>query len=146
VAGVLALALAVPPAASGDDDPWLPPPAERTPRPPDRPLWIAAGALTAATVFDVESTFAALDACRGTCTEGNVFGRGVVASGRGWTYGMQLTLAAGLTYTSWRMRRSTQPMLRRAWWLPMALGGAMHLVGGLLNVRLAREARRGPGA
>jgi hypothetical protein len=137
LAGLLTVSLLAPPGVAADD-PWLPPPVERTPRPPDRPLWIATGLTVAATVFDVETTFHALERCAG-CVEGNLFGRGVVDSGRGWTYGVQLALVGGLAYTSWRMRRSTQPGLRRAWWLPLALAGALHTVAGVLNLSLARD-------
>jgi hypothetical protein len=115
------------------DDPWLPSPAARRTPPPDRPLWVAAGLTSAVTVFDVESTYAVLDRCP-RCAEGNVFLSGVVDSGRGWTYGLQTGITAGVTSAAYRMRRSSHRGVRRAWWVPLAVVSFAHVTGGLLNV------------
>ncbi len=118
-------AAAVP--APNEDDAHGPPA-----HPADRTYWIAVGALTASTVYDIETTYATLDRCR-SCGEGNARQTGVIAAGRPWAYGVQMSIDAGLAYAAYRLRKSDDPRLRAGWWLPLALVAWGHTVAGTLN-------------
>ena len=126
-----AAAPAGPPAPAFDA---LPAPEKRTRSPRLRPLVLAGTALGVATILDVESTFELLDRCPRRCRESNAFLRGVVESGRGWTYGIQAALNTGVMYAAYRARRSSKRTVRRSWWVPIAIVGFAHVTGAALNL------------
>lgn len=94
-------------------------------------------ALVGATVYDLETTFWALERCptRTRCYEGNPVQRSFVERGRDATYAFNLAIDAGLLYGAYRMKASPG-RLSRWWWVLPAAGIAGHAVGGTMNLRL----------
>lgn len=92
---------------------------------PDDLRWLTA-ALTAATVYDVETTFRGLANCSG-CGERSPVGRWLVKEGRLPTYAAQFALNSGLLF----LARS-----KGGGWTSAAVTIAVgHLVAGTLNLR-----------
>jgi len=92
---------------------------------PDDLRWLTA-ALTAATVYDVETTFRGLANCSG-CGERSPVGRWLVKEGRLPTYAAQFALNSGLLL----LARS-----KGGGWTSAAVTIAVgHLIAGTLNLR-----------
>lgn len=89
-------------------------------------FWWLTAALTAATIYDVETTFRGLDNCNG-CRERSPVGRVLVTEGRLPTYAAQFALNSGLLL----LARATG-----GGWTSAALTIAVgHFVAGTLNLR-----------
>ncbi len=87
--------------------------------------------LIGTTIFDSESTFAALDKCNNTCKEGNTLMRPFINSGRPATYAVQGTIDTGLIVWSYKMKKDGNKL----WWLLPVVSGAAHTVAGGFNMR-----------
>lgn len=101
----------------------------------DKKFWGLAAGLTAATIYDIETTYAGLNRCE-TCREGNPLMRHVVEAGRPASYGVAMGLNAGLMYYSYRLRKSNNSSgKKRLWWLLPTIAIGAHGVAGSLNLR-----------
>jgi len=106
--------------------------AETAPRDsprPARPYWTMAGWLTAATIYDVETTFWLMDRCA-TCDEQNPLTKGIVEEGRLATYAYSLAIDGVVLYVAKRMFERRDP-----WWrvIPIALT-IVHAAAGTWNL------------
>ena len=106
-------------------------PPETTPPPTDRPYWVMYGWLTAATIFDVETTFYRLNHCD-ACQEANPIMRPFIERGRLATYAFSVAVNGVVMVLSRRMydRGDT-------WWRvgPLAFT-IVHAIAGTLNLCL----------
>ena len=105
--------------------------AETEPPPsrPARPFWVTVGWLSAATIYDIETTFWLMDRCA-TCDEQNPVTKGIVAEGRLATYAYSLAIDGVVLYIAKRMYDRGDP-----WWrvIPIALT-IVHAVAGTWNL------------
>lgn len=87
--------------------------------------------LVGTTVFDVETTFAALNKCGNTCHEGNSLMYPLVQSGRPAVYAVNGAIDAGLIAWSYKLKKDGSKLW---WFLPIVAGTAHGLAGGF-NMR-----------
>lgn len=107
--------------------------AELPEEPPklDKPF-VAMAALTAITaVYDIETTFQAMDRCAG-CYESNAVLRPFVSGGRAPTYGITAALTSVSLAGSWHLRKSGN----RFWWAPLAGTALLHFFAAENNRRI----------
>jgi hypothetical protein len=98
----------------------------------DKKFWVASSLMVSSTVFDVESTYLALDKCA-ACYEKNLLMRPFVKAGRPWLYAIQGSIDAGVIYASYRMKKNGHKL----WYvLPVAITVA-HTAAGMHNIRLS---------
>jgi hypothetical protein len=109
------------------------------PKPPqktlDKSFVVVGSALIGATVYDIESTFAALDKCptNRECREANAVQRPFIARGRYTAYAANAVIDATLLSAAYGMKKSKR--FAKVWWM-LPLGGIIgHAVGGTLNIR-----------
>lgn len=99
----------------------------------DRKFWTVNTLLVGSTVYDVESTYFALDRCGNNCREGNPFMRPFVKAGKPWLYAVQGSVDAGIIYSSYKMKKNNNKL----WWLlPIAIT-TTHSIAGTHNIRIA---------
>ena len=105
--------------------------SETPPRATDRPYWVMYGWLTAATIFDVETTFYRLDHCD-NCQEANPIMRPFIERGRLATYAFSLAVNGVVMVLSRRMYDRGD-----SWWRvgPLAFT-IVHAIAGTLNLYL----------
>ncbi len=97
----------------------------------DKKFIFTSAFLAGATMLDVESTFAALNKCAGTCREGNPLMRPLFQSGRPAVYAVQGGVDVAVIAWSYKMKKDGNKL----WWLvPVALGTAHGFAGGF-NMR-----------
>lgn len=87
--------------------------------------------LVGSTIFDVETTFAAIN---NGAIEANPIMKPFIKNGRLATYGVQLGLDAAIIYASYKMKESSK--FGRVWWVAPMFIGTSHTVCGGLNLRL----------
>ncbi len=87
--------------------------------------------LAGTTVFDTETTFAALDKCNHTCKEGNPLMRPFFNSGRPAVYAVQGAVDVGLIAWSYKLKKDGNKL----WWFPPVVVGAVHGLAGGFNLR-----------
>lgn len=80
-------------------------------------IMIGAGLLIAGTIADVESSFNALQRCKG-CFEGNPFPNPYVGTSRWKTYAIRGAMDAGLIWLAWKFPRF--------WWIPTIIPAASY--------------------
>ena len=101
----------------------------------DTKFVIVTTSLVAATIFDAETTFAALK--HPGVREGNSLMGPVVNAGRPATYAVLGAVDTGILYLSYRLKQSPNQSLRKLWWVvPLVTTGGHALAGGF-NLRLA---------
>lgn len=103
----------------------------------DTKFVVIASSLVAFTVFDVETTFAALKNPRVSVREGNPVMRPFVNRGRPATYAFLGGVDAGVIYASYRMKKSTNPAIRKLWWVVPIAMMASHAFAGGANLRFS---------
>lgn len=86
--------------------------------------------LVAMTIFDVETTFAAI---RNGAHEANPIMRPFIKRGRGATYGMQMGINAIVIGSAYLMKKD--PKWNKAWWVIPSVWATGHGVAGGLNLR-----------
>ncbi len=96
----------------------------------DKKFLLVNGFLIGSTIFDTETTFAALDNCP-NCKEGNPMMRPFIKSGRAATYAFQGAIDAGIIYWSYRLKKEH----RKIWWVLPVVMGVSHAVAGGFNLR-----------
>lgn len=84
------------------------------------------------TIFDVETTFAAI---RNGAHEANGLMRPFIKNGRLATYGMQLGIDALAIWLAYEMKGSKHKEFRKTWWLVPSVIGTGHGIAGGLNCR-----------
>ena len=97
----------------------------------DKKFIFTSSLLVGATVFNVESTFAALDKCNHTCEEGNLLMKPLFNLGRPAVYAVDGGVNAGIIYASYHMKKKGF----KGWWLPQLAGGAVYAIAGGFNMR-----------
>jgi hypothetical protein len=88
--------------------------------------------LIATTLFDVETTFAAIH--NGAC-EANPILKPFVKSGRPATYGFELGADALFLFIAYEMKASKNSNLNKAWFILPMVAGTVHGIAGGLNLR-----------
>jgi len=88
--------------------------------------------LVAMTIFDVETTFAAI---RNGAHEANPIMKPFIKRGRAATYGIQMGINTIVIGTSYLMKKSDNPDLRKTWWVIPSVVATSHGVAGGLNLR-----------
>lgn len=101
----------------------------------DKKFWIINGAFVGATIYDIESTYLALDRCE-TCYEFNPIMRPFVEAGKPQLYAIQGLIDAGVIFASYEMKKQDGKFKKMWWVLPVAIT-ATHLVAGTINMRIA---------
>ncbi len=87
--------------------------------------------LVGTTVFDMESTFAALNKCGNTCREGNPLLRPLFNSGRPVVYVVEGAVDVGLITWSYKLKKAGNKL----WWFPPVAVGSIHGLWGGVNLR-----------
>ena len=100
----------------------------------DKKFWSLAAGLAAATIYDIETTYAGLNRCK-TCRESNPVMRHVVEAGRPTLYGVAMGINTGIMYVAHRLRNSNNPSSKKLWWLPPVIAIGVHGTVGSLNLR-----------
>ncbi len=101
----------------------------------DTKFVLVAGSLVASTVFDTEITFAAINNPEIRVREGNPVMRPFVNTGRPATYAFLGGVDAGIVYVSYRMKKSTNPAIRKLWWVVPVAAMSGHAFAGGFNLR-----------
>ena len=86
--------------------------------------------LIEATIFDVESTYAARKNCS-ECFEANPIMEPFVSKGRPVAYLVQGIVNGVIIYTSYRLKAGG----RKSWWLGPVVIGSAHAIAGGFNLR-----------
>jgi hypothetical protein len=94
----------------------------------DKNFYIASAVLTASSVYDLETTFAAL---KNGAREGNPIMRPIINAGRPVAYPVNMAINTGIMYLSYRYKKRGN----YGWWLLPAVGTIGHTVAGSLNLR-----------
>lgn len=96
--------------------------------------FIGVGAyLIAMTIFDVETTFAAIRNSGGT--EANPVMKPFVKNGRVATYAFTLAVDALVLYIAYEIKGSKDKKLQKMWWIGPMIVGTGHGIAGGLNCR-----------
>jgi hypothetical protein len=88
--------------------------------------------LVAMTVFDVETTFAAV---RNGAHETNPVMKPFVKSGRPATYGISLGIDAAFLLLAYEMKKSSNVTLNKTWWVLPSMAATGHGIAGGMNLR-----------
>ncbi len=99
----------------------------------DKKFWTVNTFLIGSTIYDMESTYFALDKCGNGCRERNPLMRPFVKAGRPALYAIQGSLDAGIIYASYKLKKED----KKLWWLLPVVVTAAHSVAGTHNVRIA---------
>ena len=98
----------------------------------DKKFWIVNSIMIGSTVYDIESTYFALDRCK-NCREYNPLMRLFVEAGRPAIYAIQGSIDAGVIYVSYKMKKKGHKL----WFvLPVAVT-VVHTIAGTHNIRIA---------
>lgn len=89
--------------------------------------------LVASTIFDVETTFAAIKKSGGH--EGNPLVRPFIERGRLPTYAVQFGLDAVFLFIAYEIKKSDNPRIQRTWWVLPSIAATGHTVADGLNCR-----------
>ena len=101
----------------------------------DTKFVLISSSLVASTVFDLETTFAAIK--NPQVREGNPVMRPFVNAGRPATYAFLGGVDAGVVYLSYRMKKSPNPAVRKLWWVVPVAMIASHAFAGGANLRFS---------
>ena len=101
----------------------------------DGKFWAASTFLVGATIYDVESTYFALNRCEGGCKEGNPIMRPLIEKGRPWAYAFQGSMDAGVIYLGYNLKKRGH----KIWYLPPVIVGAAHAAAGTWNIKFAMK-------
>lgn len=101
----------------------------------DTKFVLVAGSLAGSTIFDMETTFAALK--REGVHEGNPIMRPFVQRGRPAAYVVVSGLDAGIIYASYRIKKSANPNMQKLWWVMPVAATVSHGLAGGFNLRFA---------
>ena len=99
----------------------------------DTKFVLITSSLVVSTVFDVETTFAAIK--NPNVREDNPIMRPFVNAGRPATYAFLGGVDTGIVYVSYRMKKSTNPTVRKIWWVIPIVATAGHALAGGFNLR-----------
>jgi hypothetical protein len=94
----------------------------------DKNFYIASAVLTASSVYDLETTFAAL---KNGAREGNPIMRPIINAGRPVAYPVNMAINSGIMYLSYRYKKRGY----YGWWLLPTVVTIGHTVAGSLNLR-----------
>ena len=87
--------------------------------------------LAGTTVFDMETSFAAIDKCGGSCKEGNPLLRPLFNSSRPAVYAVQGAVDVGIITWSYKLKKDGNKL----WWFPPLVIGTAHAITGGFNLR-----------
>jgi len=99
----------------------------------DKKFWSLAAGLTAATTYDIETTYACINT--GKCRESNPLMRPFIEAGRPASYGFAMGINTGIMYAAHRLRNSNNPSVKKLWWLIPVVAIGLHGTAGSLNLR-----------
>lgn len=90
----------------------------------------------AAALYDMQTTFAALERCHPQCIEANPLMSPFVAN-RTAGYAFSVGLTSVSTYATYRLKKKGA----RWWWIPMAASAALHITAGIHNQNIKPPTR-----
>lgn len=99
----------------------------------DKKFWIVNGVFLGSVVYDVESSYFALDRCENKCKEGNPLIRPFAEKGRLWVYAYHAPIGAGVMYYSYYLKKNG----KKWWFLPPVIITAVHVTAGTWNIKYA---------
>lgn len=94
----------------------------------DKNFYLVSAALTASSVYDLETTFAAI---KNGAREGNPIMRPIINAGRPAAYPVNMAINTGLMYLSYRYKKNGH----FNWWIIPVAATVGHTVAGSLNLR-----------
>jgi hypothetical protein len=114
-------------------------------RPPvlDRKFAVVSAGLLGAMTFDLYSTFKSESWCPG-CREANPYAAPFVDRGPGPAFAAGALFDAGVLGLAAAMRRSSNPAIRRIWWVPSVALMAGHGLAARHNFGLREQCRQNP--
>ena len=101
----------------------------------DKKFLIVSSALFASTFFDAETTFSCIKA--GTCREGNPLMQPFFRNGRPAVYGFCAGVNGAFLYSSYCLRKSSNPTVRKLWWVIPVTMTVSHVIIGGANLRFS---------
>jgi hypothetical protein len=99
----------------------------------DTKFIVITSSLVASTIFDAETTFAAIK--NPGVREANPVMKPLINAGRPATYAFLGGVDTGIVYASYRMKKSTNPTIRKLWWVMPVAAMASHAFAGSFNLR-----------
>jgi len=99
----------------------------------DTKFIVVTSSLATSTIFDTETTFVAIK--NPGVREANPVMRPFVNAGRPATYAFLGGVDTGIVYFSYRMKKSTNPTIRKLWWVLPVVATASHGFAGGFNLR-----------
>lgn len=100
----------------------------------DTKFIVITSSLVASTIFDAETTFVAIKNPR--VYETNPVMRPFINAGRPATYAFLGGVDTGIIYASYRMKKSTNPIIRKLWWVMPVAAITGHAFTGSFNLGL----------
>jgi len=98
----------------------------------DKKFWIVNSLMIGSTIYDVESTYFALDRCK-RCRESNPLIRPFIKAGRPAIYTVQGSIDVGAVYLDHKLKKKGNKL----WWLLPVVLTVSHTAAGTHNVRIA---------
>jgi hypothetical protein len=101
----------------------------------DKKFFAVSAALWGSTIFDTETTFSCIEL--GACREGNPIMQPFYKAGRPATYGFYAGVNGAVLYSSYRLRKSSNPTARKLWWVIPVVMTVSHALAGGTNLRFS---------
>jgi len=101
----------------------------------DKKFLAVSAALWGSTIFDIETTYSCIRAS--TCYERNPIIRSFFHAGRPATYGFCAGANGVVLYSSYRLRKSSNPTARKLWWVVPVITAAGHAIIGGASLRFS---------
>jgi len=98
----------------------------------DKKFWVVNTIMIGSTIYDVESTYFALNRCE-NCYEANPLMKPFVEAGRPALYIVQGAIDVGIIYASYKMKKKGHKL----WYVLPAIVTVAHTIAGTHNIRIA---------
>lgn len=130
---ILGVALILPCICAGQSDVLTYTPPAKEKKVIDTTFITVSSYLVLTTIFDIETTFAAIRNSGGR--EANPLMRPFIKSGRPATYAIELGIDAVVIFIAYEIKKSKKIDLAKTWWVSPMILGTTHGVCGGLNLR-----------
>jgi len=101
----------------------------------DKKFLAVSAALWGSTILDAETTRSCMGL--GACREENPIMQPFFKAGRPATYGFYAGANSALLYSSYRLRKSSNPTARKLWWVVPVITAAGHAIIGGASLRFS---------
>lgn len=99
----------------------------------DKSFWVVNSLVIGTTIYDVESTYFALNKCGISCREANPIMRPVVEAGKPFLYAVRGSIDAAVIFSSYKMKKEG----RKFWYILPVVVTAGYSIIGTNNIRIA---------